>query len=117
MREIKFRQWNSLKKRFQFDIGVTGPAFCTWESYPLEQYTGLKDKNGREIYEGDILGTKQRIISEQRPLAIEWDEDYACFCITRPELRGETASLGNLNLRFWKVIGNIHENPELLEAK
>jgi len=51
MRAIKFRQWDSGKKRYQLDVGVTGPGswagplYVTWEKYPLEQFIGNIHEN------------------------------------------------------------------------
>jgi uncharacterized phage protein (TIGR01671 family) len=78
MREIKFRQWDSIKRRYQFNIGITGPgswvgpAMCTWEKYPLEQFTGLLDKKGKEIYENDKAKAKYKWYSEDGIEEGEW---------------------------------------------
>lgn len=120
MQEIKMRIWDGKEYRYPPPIGEWDFEDCelfagyTKRAKARELFTGLKDKNGREIYEGDIIYTQHRIISEQHPLAVAWDNDYSRFCVTHPELLGEPASLGNLNPRFWAVIGNIHENKELL---
>ncbi len=69
----------------------------------LMQYTGLKDKNGREIYEGDILkdldGNKEEVI---------WDE--GCVFIKHQDGTSDFISVRN----YFEIIGNIYENPELL---
>lgn len=77
----------------------------------LRQYTGLKDKNGREIYEGDILDDK-----EDAPLYIEYNEDKASFCfVDKFDPYGiEYYTTKDLHFEDMKVIGNIYENPELL---
>lgn len=128
-REIKFRAW--LKPRWDDDedadankiyydvqnsydtIGAVKPydpmeSFDQWlddEVAIIEQYTGLKDKNGKEIYEGDIV----KCILGNQPVVFH-DCRYWL---------GETLDdLFAANLRYdMEVIGNIHDNPELLEVK
>lgn len=119
MREIKFRVWNG-KKMIQAtkwaDILVKGDGriFC-WvdiaensglieldkNEYELMQYTGLKDKNGVEIYEGDVLSDKTVVSS---------DLDWNCSCCNGVYgWQFEFNSVQDI-----EVIGNIYENPELL---
>ena len=78
----------------------------------LMQYTGLKDKDGKEIYEGDIV----RIITGEKGVIgkVVYNPQKTAFCV---EAKGfETFSLGFLSI-FFKVVvlGNMYENPELLK--
>jgi uncharacterized phage protein (TIGR01671 family) len=131
MREIKFRQWDSVHKRYQFDIGVTGPgswcgpSYVTWEKYPLEQFTGLHDKNGKEIYEGDIVlmlytdwpsktGDDKRTLDEyldsiSHKGIVKYTNEYgwAGFCVEFES--GENGCIGCGAHGRITVIGNIHE--------
>lgn len=83
----------------------------------LMQSTGLKDKNGKEIFEGDILGieTDEGILN----VNIFWDDKHALFMF-ESEIHNEKELLAELvedNTYPFEIIGNIYENPELLEVK
>lgn len=80
----------------------------------LMQSTGLKDKNGKEIFEGDILDCKGR------KALVRWHGSYASFIYRFvDELQKRNTEWKPLYLAYMKceIIGNIYENPELLEDK
>lgn len=143
-RAIKFRAWDKEKSRwvreYDYQLEKQGdPAYekeygedsgwldgevasdldlvndrLTIDRYVWEQFTGLKDKNGREIYEGDILqnadGETATVVwcEETAEWGIEWSD-----CEVRDSLSWRMTCVkesDSLN----EVIGNIHENPELL---
>ena len=120
MRELKFRAWDNTKKEWTLNIMecVSSSRGDIWiepalksHDVIIEQYTGLKDKNGKEVYEGDIvrdLGSNHEVkFCEMR------DTDCSYF------YQGwgfDDSSLYEEH-DFVEVIGNIHENPELLEKE
>ncbi len=108
MREIKFRAWNETKHRMEYDV------YKEYEN--LMQYTGLTDKNGKGIYEGDILQCNEGGIhfnEENYEIRIvKWDDLGWMPFIHRP---GTWISCYG-EIKEFVVIGNIYENPELPEA-
>lgn len=84
------------------------------QSCILLQSTGLKDKNGKEIFEGDIIKLYHMDKGERGlKWIIEWDKDRASFIINRHRAIKLNSKWTTKEL---KIIGNIYENPELLEG-
>lgn len=143
MREIKFRAWDELEKTmwtildagessgdgsvqyFSGENGLleigrleeydTGMGISTqFEKFPIMQFTGLKDKNGKEIYEGDVVEYEDYslgYVMSKQPKSrgvIKWDKSNARYF-----LKGMIISKSGVDTG--EVIGNIYENNELLE--
>ena len=108
MREIKFREWNpDTKTMCHVDI-----LNCRNEMKYLMQYIGAKDKNGVEIYEGDVIRENAR--RNKVDYVIRWSA-AACGFVAEPLIAGRIHP--NLNpgtMVHYEVIGNIYENPEMV---
>jgi hypothetical protein len=124
MRELKFRAWDKQEKQMMKvsaislenkEIGVKDFRtyhFFRIKNIELMQYTGLKDKNGTEIYEGDVIKVERDGIIYR----VEWI--HGGFGLEPRYNSPFYPRLGNVELREKiEVIGNIHENPEFLEEK
>src|ERR1043165_9203079 len=136
-RPIKFRAWDNAHSRFfaptyeaykgileDLHISLSGDLcirsaykFTHQSMFPhrfiLEQFIGLLDKNGKEIYEGDIVAYYEFLPNETwdgGKVVIAWDEKNARF--TTPL----TEAAFNVPPESVKIMGNIHENPDLIES-
>lgn len=116
MREIKFRAWDTQAKCMLggggMQMNATTGRLDYLPSVIIMQYTGLKDKNGTEIYEGDILRTK-RIWSWGNNIEVDivkWETRYT-FNGFWPFQRFNAEEVYAV-----EIIGNIYENPELLNG-
>lgn len=81
------------------------------------QYIGFTDKNGRKIFEGDVIRYTNEVIGTKEAVYIKYNEFYGGFCrILKSEMGLQYLSIGNVIASSCEVIGNIFDNPELLEG-
>lgn len=130
MREIKFRAWDITngkiiyfeEKIFNKKPYTEASSFSQYESHPiyheliLMQSTGLKDKNGKEIYEGDIVKFGDNKIYENTHAKVEFSSrraQYIYFFIDG-KYKYECTDMYDEG-RSYEVVGNIYENTELLK--
>jgi len=122
MREIKFRAFeksaNSMINDFHikdcFQSVLTGENEYSYD-YEIMQYTGLKDKNGVEIYEGDLL-----IVRTVRVCEVIFHKEAGCWDLLPRNIisSGDIGAISPSSYQYHtEIIGNIHSNPELLKAK
>lgn len=136
-REIKFRAWDSKYKKFLFPypegFNVIGevtafdligqqlhenepntPVLERINDVELMQYTGLKDKQGFEIYEGDIINYSNPYNHKEYTHIVKWDEMWSCFGLFEPDNKWCKENDWQ-KIKEVEVIGNQFENPELLQ--
>ena|SRR5690625_941278 len=128
MRRTRFRAWHTEEKKMYSDPlinGLTGEV-CIYDQgeitgvYDIEtviplQYTGLKDRNGTEIYEGDIINICSKGSCNPAKVVFDNEDQKGCFCVI-----GYLGDLRTYPIKDFvdceiEVIGNIHENPDLIE--
>jgi hypothetical protein len=132
-RQIKFRVWSPKAKKFitsaEMDgashyYSIHGQCFDTWDSYyrgygddwEIQQYTGLKDKNGKDVYEGDVVEVTCKNGKLIYPVNFGVIEGPMGTGLSQCFYYGaDTAKFVFSEKESVEVIGNIHENPELLK--
>ena len=108
MREIKFRAWHKTNSSMIYErpLNRIGQDSQFGDDVILMQYTGLKDKNDKEIFEGDIIRTLDSDIEvvkwSDESVELSYGRGVCCFC-------------GFVFDNECIIIGNIYENPELIE--
>lgn len=133
MRVPKFRAWDKISKKMfpvmMIDFGQSyvmieeiNGLWCErdFDEIELMRLTGLKDKNGKEIFEGDIVKYKYGVNTFTE--VVTYDKDFAGFGLVDDDGYGSTVfTFGELaedvDFSSLEVVGNIYENPELLKGK
>ena len=131
MRDIKFRCWDTENKEMlevqelDYEDSYNGQPMIRTTMYSdyfdtedmiLMQYVGLKDKNGNEIYEGDIIFIKGETKLLDIKGKVEYSNILAQFIITNTgSIVNEAEPLGDYEEEDIEIIGNGFDNPELLE--
>lgn len=137
MRDIKFRIWDGVKNEWlassnkdalpYYGFALVGevmtvqspPVWSLDEGNVVEQFTGLKDINDTEIYEGDICSFTSK--TGKHVSTVEWVDDLASFGLRMVKNNflytfSELDTMG-VNLDTLEVIGNVHKDSELAEEK
>ncbi|MCO4645803.1 hypothetical protein Si021_00977 [Streptococcus infantarius subsp. infantarius] len=132
MRIPKFRAWVKDEKRMlpvgdlDLDYKLTyldeGNGYRyerDFDEIELMQFTGIKDKNGKEIYDGDIVKFSD-CDDDVYVTPVVWDKNYACFGVSfsgKYPISFDYLEEFYTELKDIEVVGNIYENPELLEGE
>jgi len=135
--KIKFRAWDNVAEEMHYcgenidvifalgsegiectdirGVAPSGDGVSSMDHLKYMQYTGLKDKNGKDIYEGDILTDH----GDEGPLYIEYSEERASFDFVDNFDQFGIVRYATFQISYeqFEVIGNVYENPELLEGE
>jgi len=136
MRELKFRVWDKITNQYLQELGIyywhipysldgeeiTGEAnlvglseLLKHDNFVTQQYTGLTDKNGKEIYEGDIVQYNQNSSYDNMDFIAKWSDDKLGFIFqsnSGEQLVNQTPHLNRF--KHLEIVGNIFEHSELL---
>jgi len=111
MRKIKFRLWDNKKMQDSFELDNEFDCISGFIGYgELMQFTGLLDKNGKEIFEGDLLQS-----SDEKIMVVGWSDKFASFVLNRVGWAFSHWFGESCNPEDCVIIGNIHEHKHLLK--
>lgn len=138
-KELKFRVWNGMEMVYDVTVGKFGTFYVNpsnngldpndsasltslttkyADGTPTMRFTGLIDKNGIEIYEGDIVkdpeGYECQIIFDNYLAKADLDIDITIIGFLRKWADGDISPIGFYHIKLFEVIGNIYANPELI---
>ena len=116
-RKLKFRAWDKISRMWLKSFNVNLLNIGDLSNVEIMQYTWLKDKNGKEIYEGDILKYNFPYDGRLKHISpVTYLETQASFGLK--DIYGNEIPLYRITANnYFEVVGNIYENPELLEGK
>lgn len=119
-REIKFRAWDKVDQKLKNNIHLAThfEEYLQLQQFVVMKCTNLKDKNGKEIYEGDIVTQHLKRSTRLGEVNSEiiWYQDYCGFAIATISDDGTVRTISHMHGDIeLEVIGNVCENPELLK--
>lgn len=114
MRELKFRVWSDTNGRMFYNVPAGRSEYedyaVPYDIKTIMQYTGLKDATGKEVFDGDFI---VNIDNENLKYLVRYDSDSNRYMAYADN--GSVFYFGPSRMQKHKVIGNLYENPELIE--